>query len=203
MLECEGTKKTGPCPARLRTRHLLARHHDASTHLLITMQALTFQLTLALGGTLLAASVPPAPVPPVRQSAAAMRQSCDFGAARTDAQSPVEHTFRVTNSRPTVVVWERLVPTCHCTSAAALVGGVPSRLPVTLKPGQTLSVLVSLDTRGLAPGPTTRYVYLFERGQSVPVCTLEMTGIVRAAPASQDIGRGPGISKHFMRTSTP
>lgn len=160
------------------------------------MQAPLFLLVLhALGGAFWAGSALPMPA----QTAAA-RQSCGFGNVQAGG-SPVAHTFRVTNSRPTVVVWERLVATCRCTTAT--VSGAPSWLPVTLKPGQTLNVLVSLDTRGLAPGPTTRYVYLFEWGQSVPACTLEMTGIVRAVPASQDIGRGPEKSKRFMRTSTP
>lgn len=161
------------------------------------MQAPPFLLVLhALGGTFWAGSA----LPMLAQTAAA-RQSCGFGSVQAGG-SPVAHTFRITNTDKTAITWQRLTTTCHCTSAqAANSHGVPAALPITLQPGQTLSVLVSLDTRGLAPGPTTKYVYLFERGQSVPACTLEMTGIVRAVPASQDIGRGPEKSKHFMRTN--
>lgn len=108
-------------------------------------------------------------------------QRYDFGAVQAGGV-PVMHTFRITDTRKTPITLGQITTACRCTSAS--VDGSNAMLPLTLKPGQSISVHVSVDTRLLAPGQADKYVYLRLQGESLPAYTLEMTGIMRPAASA-------------------
>ncbi len=137
-----------------------------------------------------ALAAPAAPVPP---AAPVQRydfpvQRYDFGAVQAGGV-PVMHTFRITDTRKTPITLGQITTACRCTSAS--VDGPNAMLPLMLKPGQSISVHVSVDTRLLAPGQADKYVYLRLQGESLPAYTLEMTGIVRPLAAGNQPAASP------------
>ena len=61
-----------------------------------------------------------------------------------------------------------------------------------LAPGQTAPVRVTLDLAGMPPGPISKSVWVYIKGQDAPAATLTLTGTLipaaRLAPASLDFG---------------
>lgn len=89
--------------------------------------------------------------------------------------SRLDHTFVLTNSSPASVTLTDLRPSCGCTSA--LLGGQAS-LPLTLLPGQHVSVQVAVDALHLAPGPLDKSVAVYVRGQPAPAAILCLVGTI-------------------------
>ena len=52
---------------------------------------------------------------------------------------------------------------------------------MTIRPGQTFSVQVSVDSQQLSPGLLHKSVWVFVKGQDAPAATLEMTGALLPA----------------------
>lgn len=102
----------------------------------------------------------------------------DFGTRTCGDSSPLTHTFRLRNGGTQTLTVTSAVTSCHCTEAEPEGNKV---LPVTLAPGATLPLVVTVDTNRLGPGPVSKTVWVFVRGALEPAATLEVTGTLRPA----------------------
>ncbi len=104
---------------------------------------------------------------------------CEFG--RLSAKHAAMHTFRLRNDSGVPLTLYNLRSSCGCTSA--VVGGAKA-LPVTVPPGRSLTLRVTLDTSALSPGfvDKTVWVEAYAPSGPVPAVQLEITGT--AGPAT-------------------
>jgi len=100
----------------------------------------------------------------------------DFGTRSCGDPSPLTHTFRLHNTGTNPVTLLRAPTSCHCTVAAP---EGANTLPLTLAPGATLPLVVTVNPARFGPGPVSKTVWVFVRGASAPVLTLEVTGTLR------------------------
>ncbi len=105
----------------------------------------------------------------------------DFGTRTCGDSSPVTHIFRLRSSGPQALMVTRVPTSCHCTEAAP---EGRTALPLTLAPGATLPLVVTVDLDRFGPGPVSKTVWVYVRGTSKPALTLEVTGTLRAAEAT-------------------
>lgn len=101
----------------------------------------------------------------------------DFVTRTCGDPSPLTHTFRLRNGGTLPVTILRVPTSCHCTEAAP---EGRKTLPLTLAPGATLPLVVTVDPARFGPGPVSKTVWVFVRGASEPALTLEVTGTLRA-----------------------
>ena len=104
----------------------------------------------------------------------------DFGTRDCGDPAPLTHTFRLRNGGTGPVTILRVPTSCHCTEAAP---EGKATLPLTLAPGATLPLVVTVDPGRLGPGPMSKTVWVFVRGASTPALTLGVTGTLRAVAA--------------------
>lgn len=104
----------------------------------------------------------------------------DFGSLSGSQPYLLSHVFVLQNYTPHSQTIIELRPACGCTSA--LLGG-ETNVPFTLPPGRQISVCMTLDPVNLPPGPVSKAVWVYVRGQEAPAATLEMTGTL--LPAAQ------------------
>ncbi len=104
----------------------------------------------------------------------------DFGMRECGDSSPLTHTFRLRNSGTLPVTVVRVPTSCHCTEAVPEGG---KTLPLTLTPGATLPLVVTVDPNRFGPGPVSKTVWVYVRGEAAPNLTLEVTGTLRAVAA--------------------
>lgn len=100
----------------------------------------------------------------------------DFGTRPCGDPSPLTHTFRLRNAGTDPVTLLRVPTSCHCTEAAPEGG---KTLPLTLAPGATVPLVVTVNPARFGPGPVSKTVWVFVRGASAPALTLEVTGTLR------------------------
>lgn len=117
-------------------------------------------------------------------------QTAEFGTISALLLGPITHFFTLRNSGPVSMTVTELRPACGCTSALAR---GKSTLPLVLAPGQTATVRVTLDLAGQPPGPISKTVWVYVKGQNVPAATLTMIGTLvpaaRLVPVSLDFGQ--------------
>ncbi len=99
--------------------------------------------------------------------------------------------FLVRNAGEKPLVLDRAVSSCSCTTA--FVGdGTTSALPLTLKPDAKVSLVVSINPKEMFPGPISKSVTLYARGQSTPLAVFGITGDLQPAavfiPAVLQVG---------------
>ena len=99
----------------------------------------------------------------------------EIGSLSLLASGPLTHTFVLRDDTQLPITLDHLQSSCPCTTAIALAeaGGAS---PMTIRPGQTFSVQVSVDSQQLSPGLLHKSVWVFVQGQDAPAATLEMTG---------------------------
>ncbi len=117
-------------------------------------------------------------------------KTANFGSLSTLQLAPITRIFTLRNSGLLSITVSELRSSCGCTSALAQ---GQAMLPLMLAPGQTAKVRVTLDLAGLPPGPVSKSVWVYTKGQTAPAATLTMTGMLipaaRLAPASLDFGQ--------------
>jgi len=104
----------------------------------------------------------------------------DFGKQDAFDRRLIAHTFLVRNAGEKPLVLDRAVSSCSCTTA--FVGdGTTSALPLVLKPDAQVSLIVSINAKELFPGPISKSVSLYARGQSMPLAVFGITGNLQPA----------------------
>ena len=115
--------------------------------------------------------------------------SYNFGSLNGSHSAPLSHIFVLHNSTTLSQTIISLRPTCGCASTLL---GVNNTLPFLLLPGRQVSVRVTLDPTNLPPGPVSKTVWVYFKGQDTPAATLEMTGTllpaVKLSPIALDFG---------------
>ncbi len=104
----------------------------------------------------------------------------DFGTRTCGDPSPLTHTFRLRNGGAGPVTLLRVPTSCHCTEAMPEGG---KSLPLTLAPGATLPLVVTVNPARFGPGPVSKTVWVYMRDGSTPALTLEVTGTLKAVKA--------------------
>lgn len=112
-------------------------------------------------------------------------QGFDFGTQPVIA-GPISHIFTVTNRGTASFTVDQLKPSCSCTTAVLEDGRA---LPVTVPPGGSLAVRVTVDPARLAAGAIHKTVWVFAKGQDDPVATLEVTGTLGDADSLATLER--------------
>lgn len=128
--------------------------------------------------------------------------SYDFGSRSALDTSPIAHTFVLQSDTKTPVTVDRLLPSCHCTHAAAE-QDTDGYGRFTILPGQTARIDVTIDPSDMVPGDLEKEVYVFANGESTPTATLHIKGLITPpvsfSPAILDFGR---ISSGMAHTQT-
>ena len=93
----------------------------------------------------------------------------DFG--RIGPEHPAVHTFRLRNGGAAPLTVYNFHSSCGCTSAVL---GQAARLPVTVAPGRSLAVRVTLSTADLSPGFVDKTVWVEAYAPSGPVPTVQL-----------------------------
>ena len=129
-------------------------------------------------GVLFVLSIPTLRVQYTNKAAAgAATVTYNFGTVSTTATGPIAHTFTLTNTSGNPMTVDYFRCSCSCTSATVMdANGAEEPLPATVVPGQPLPIRVSVNPKGMAPGPVDRYAWVFVRGRHDPSFTLEITG---------------------------
>jgi hypothetical protein len=152
----------------------------------------------ASGGLTRATSASQAPVPPILTPP----QIYQFGPVSPLKTADAEHVFEVANNTSLTQVITSLQPSCGCT--LALVSG-SERLPLTLLPGHSCEVKVTVNLEYLPPGAIDKYVDVMVQGQQSPAAVLEMEGSILApvmvSPEIVDFGEvAAGSEKSIILT---
>ncbi len=113
---------------------------------------------------------------------------CDFG--RFGFRPALVHVFRLRNSAAVPLTLYNLHSSCGCTTAVA---GGSQKLPMTVLPGRSVAVRVTLDTSALSPGfvDKTVWVEAYAPSGPVPTAQLELTGTYGPASSPSAL-RPPG-----------
>ena len=102
----------------------------------------------------------------------------DFGTRAARDQSPLAQTFTLRNDGKALVMVSRIEPSCGCTTAV-LSGD--QTIPFALKPGQSVSVEVSVSPGRLAPGPTHKTIWVYTADDdNHPAALLEVDGTIES-----------------------
>ena len=110
----------------------------------------------------------------------------DFGTRAASDTGPISQTFALRNDGTAPVTVSRIEPSCGCTTA--VLDGTQT-LPLALKPGQSVSVLVSVSPGRLAPGPAHKTIWIYTADDdNRPAALLEIDGTIdsEAALSSPD-----------------
>ncbi len=131
-------------------------------------------------------------LPPAGTNAQSSPQGADYydyGTVDTTKAKPIQHTFTLRNdgSKPAKIL--RVDTSCGCTEAVT--GGEhPRSLPLTLAPGETLDIQVSINPRYLTIWRATKLVWVYLDGQDDPAATLKMSGLAASRPATASADGG-------------
>ena len=100
----------------------------------------------------------------------------DFGSRAASDRSPLTQTFALRNDGTAPVTVSRIEPSCGCTTA--MLGGAQT-LPIAVKPGQSVSVEVSVSPGRLAPGPAHKTIWIYTADDdNHPAALLEIDGTI-------------------------
>ena len=104
----------------------------------------------------------------------------DFGFIDRLEAPTSERDVALRNHGATAVVIDRVVPSCACLTAAIVQEGT-SAAARTLKPGQAMTLRLVLDVSQQTPGPLQKYVWIMEKGRSVPAFAIEVDATTEAS----------------------
>lgn len=112
----------------------------------------------------------------------------EFGEVDELDAGRLTHEFTLRNDNPGPVVVGGLDASCACSSAvvspeSGLEGSRfrSSAFPLTVHPGETVRVALTVDLRQLPGGPVHKVAWLFPTGSRSPLATLELSGRLRPA----------------------
>lgn len=106
----------------------------------------------------------------------------DFGTRAATDQSALAQTFTLRNDGKALVTVSRIEPSCGCTTAV-LSGD--QTIPFALKPGQSVSVEVSVSPGRLAPGPAHKTIWVYTADDdNHPAALLEVDGTIEAGASA-------------------
>jgi len=106
------------------------------------------------------------------------RYSRNVGLVSASTASRTQILISICNNTSIRLTITELRPSCGCTSAIL---GAHAKLPLTLAPGTSVSVKVSIDTFHLTPGKIDKTVAVYAKGNDKPVAILEVTGTILPA----------------------
>jgi hypothetical protein len=98
----------------------------------------------------------------------------DFGAYSVGSGKPVQHEFVLRNTTAAPVVIDHTHVACGCTSLLLNTGSGAVTMPVTVPPGQQISIHVSVDPSYIVAGNIDKVAWLFVAGQADPAMTLHL-----------------------------
>lgn len=129
-------------------------------------------------------------------AAASAEGQWDAGSVSALDTDHLGHTFTLRNDAASAIIIGRLQTSCGCTSAAAATDKGPATLPLTLAPGQTVTVVVSVDLAKVAPGHILKSVSVYKPDGLRPLAQMQINGTLRpslslSAPLL-DFGTVPG-----------
>jgi hypothetical protein len=109
----------------------------------------------------------------------------DFGAVSLVSSTIAKHSFILKNENKTPLTIRLIAPNCDCVSVAT---EGSKTLPVTVAPGEKISIDSSVDLTRLYPGLFNKLIYVFVKEQTAPAATIELTGSIKAGVAySSDV----------------
>ena len=99
----------------------------------------------------------------------------DFGQFEATYVRQISALFIFRNPTGQLLTITALYPSCGCTAAI-----VTSKvaLPVTLKPGESLHITVTIDSAHLTPGSIDKSISIYAANHTDPVATLHVTGTI-------------------------
>lgn len=117
------------------------------------------------------------------------------------------HTFTLRNSDASPLTISRFQTSCDCTRAAITTGKGAALLPLTLAPGEAMTVSVSVNLGHVASGPFSKYVMLYSGDGLRPTAVLQIAGTLRPSlalsPVLLDFGQVPeGKGNALILTAT-
>lgn len=116
----------------------------------------------------------------------------NFGTLNPLDTPTIQAVFHLKNETDKPIRIERLLPSCHCTHVEAL---PPQVGALTVTPGQTLALHVSVDLAGHPAGNLEKSVSVYVPGQIQPIAVLVMeatlTPLVALSPPLLDFGTVP------------
>jgi len=104
-----------------------------------------------------------------------------FGRASILDVEQVQHTFILRNTGSSPLTIQELMPSCHCTSAnvvrakGCIAPAANGSLP-TLSPGQQMAVMMTVHLPGHTPGPFSKAIFVYARGNEQPIARLQAVG---------------------------
>ena len=127
-----------------------------------------------------------------------------FGTLNPLDTPKIQAVFHLKNETDKPILLERLQPSCHCTHAQAI---PPQAGALTVAPGETLALYVSVDLAGHPAGSLEKSVSVYVPGQTQPAAVLIMkatlTPLVALSPPLLDFGTVPaGKAKPLTLTVT-
>lgn len=114
------------------------------------------------------------PIPPERGG----EISFDFGSVDEGSIPTLDHSFALRNDSSAPISLAQLQPSCGCTTAA-LDGR--AQLPLSVQPGQSAVIDVSLNMRQLEPGQFSKLLFVKLTGQAMPAAIIRLSGNIVAA----------------------
>ncbi len=128
----------------------------------------------------------------------------NFGTLNPLDTPKIQAVFHLKNETDKPMLLERLQPSCHCTHVEAI---PPQIGALTIAPGQTLALHVSVDLAGHPAGNLEKSVSVYVPGQTQPAAVLVMeatlTPLVALSPPLLDFGTVPaGKAKPLTLTVT-
>lgn len=102
--------------------------------------------------------------------------SNDFGVVDSLTADHIDHVFAVRNRGQGAITVDHLEPSCGCTGSHILGVGAPGNNVVP--PGQDMLVDVTVATGDVVPGPFSKSVLVFVKGQKAAYAELLMNGIL-------------------------
>lgn len=100
--------------------------------------------------------------------------TCDLGAYSIGSGQPVQHDFVLRNTANAPVVIDHTHVACGCTSLLLNAGSGSVTMPVTVPPGQQISIHVSVDPSYIVAGTVDKVAWLFISGQDDAAMTLHL-----------------------------
>jgi len=132
----------------------------------------------------------------------------DLGLVSKATTSVVHALFRVQNQTTKPIRLDRLTPSCSCTSAQVLSVSSgssehPSVLNGPLAPGQTATILVTINSQDLSGPDFLKTVSVYAGSSSVPAAQLVVTGqLPNPAGAMIPRGNSPRTIFHYTPGNT-
>jgi hypothetical protein len=100
-----------------------------------------------------------------------------FGPCYESRTQQLQHAFQLKNANQTPIIIAQIQPTCGCTS---VVLGEHNDLPITLQPGESIELRISIDVSHLPEGAFSKQIFINAPHQPAPLAILTLTGELKS-----------------------